>query len=115
MTMDRSARYANVLLGSWLLLSAFLWPHSPEQFTNTVVVGFLCAVLALLAAAVPPVRFVNVGLTGWLFVSAFVLPTYRTATVWHNAIAALLMLVVALTGKSVSPPRRRATGAGVLP
>jgi hypothetical protein len=45
--MERAARarYANLLLGLWLLSSAFLWAHSPAQFRNSWSVGSLCVVV----------------------------------------------------------------------
>ena len=42
-------RMANVVLGIWLFISAFLWPHAPAQMANTEIVGVLCVVFGLVA------------------------------------------------------------------
>lgn len=94
-----SPRPVNVLLGLWLLVSAFAWPHGTFQMTNTWVCGALCLLFALLSFALPAARYLNAALAVWLFVSAFALPTSGRATLWSNALVA-----VALFTFSLAPP-----------
>jgi len=48
-----TARIVNIVLGVWLFISAFLWPHTYAQMTNTWILGVLCVVFALVAMRVP--------------------------------------------------------------
>src|SRR5690349_1717021 len=54
-----SPRWLNVLLGVWLFISAFLWPHSQAQFTNTWLMGVLAVIFALLASRLNEARYLN--------------------------------------------------------
>ncbi|HET7752954.1 MAG TPA: hypothetical protein VFK85_03510 [Anaeromyxobacteraceae bacterium] len=89
------ARTLNLLVGSWLFLSAFVWRHPDPQFTNTWLVGLLCAVIAVAAVSYPRARYWNVLLSAWLVFSTLWLPHLRP-TVWNNIIVALAMLAFAL-------------------
>jgi hypothetical protein len=104
-TPNAAPRWANVVLGVWLFISAFLWPHSQAQLTNTWLMGVLCVVFALAAAYAAPVRYLNVLLAIWLFISAFALPRVTVGTTWNNAIVAILIFLVALipSGKLATP------------
>jgi hypothetical protein len=109
------ARYANIVLGTWLFLSAFLWPHSYAQVTNTWVVGLLVVALAVVSLRVPQARYMNAILAVWLFLSAFALPTLRMATVWNNALVAIAVFFVSmLPGYATGGPRTPA-GPGSTP
>src|SRR5579883_1222244 len=77
-------RIINVILGVWLFISAFVWPHTQAQMTNTWILGVLCVIFALVAMAVPWVRFLNTLLAIWLFISAWALPLVSVGTVWNN-------------------------------
>jgi hypothetical protein len=96
MTNEASPRWLNVILGGWLLLSAFLWLHSFEQSRNSMIVGGACAVMAAIALRAPDLRFVNLGIAFWLFVSVWVLPIHHDATFWNNLIVSVLMSAAAL-------------------
>lgn len=96
---DRDARYVNIGLGVYLVLSAFLWTHSSAQFTNTWVIGLIVASSAALALATPAFRYVNTVAGGWLMLSAFLLPRLSMGTLWHNFIAGLVILALSLVGR----------------
>src|SRR5262249_31763739 len=66
-------RGLNIVLGIWLFISAFLWPHFEPQFTNTWLLGIICVAAAVVALRVPWFRYVNTALAIWLFISAFVM------------------------------------------
>lgn len=92
------ARTANALLGLWLFISAFIWPHSVAQLTNTWILGVAIGITALIAYRVRYFRFVNTALSIWLFISAFALPTMMLGTAWNNAIVAVVTFVLSLVG-----------------
>ncbi|MGC4117917.1 MAG: SPW repeat protein [Myxococcales bacterium] len=101
------ARVANIVVGVWLFVSAFLWKHAPQQMTNTWILGLLCVAFALIAMAVPEARYLNTALSIWLFVSAFVLPRVSTGTVWNNVICAIAIFLLSLTPTEAVPAVRR--------
>lgn len=108
--MGRTGRYLNMALGLWLFISAFLWPHSQAQFTNSWLMGLLCIGFASLALVVPQFRYLNTALAVWLFISAFALPRISVATVWNNALVAIGIFVLSLAGAAapLAVPRRPA-------
>ncbi len=89
-------RIINVILGVWLFISAFIWPHTSAQMTNTWILGVLCVVFALVAMAVPWVRYLNTLLAIWLFISAWALPTVSPGTIWNNVLVAIAIFIVSL-------------------
>jgi hypothetical protein len=95
-----AARTINILLGIWLFISAFAWPHDLAQRTNSWICGVLCVAFALLALRVPRARWLNLILGGWVFVSAFFLGQSH-GTLWNNVLVGVAVVLVALT-----PPER---------
>jgi hypothetical protein len=89
-------RIINVILGVWLFISAFVWPHTYSQMTNTWVCGVLCVIFALVAMAVPWVRYLNTLLAIWLFISAWALPSISAGTIWNNVLVAIAIFIVSL-------------------
>ena len=92
-------RALNVVLGAWLSLSAFAWPHARWQFINTLLSGALVIVFALAACATPRVRYLNTALSAYLFVSAWCYPAFtlaEMATQWHNATVTLWILLISV-------------------
>ena len=89
-------RIINAILGVWLFVSAFLWPHSQAQLTNTWICGVLCVVFSLVAMAVPQARYLNTLLAIWLFISAWALPTVSAGTIWNNVLVAIAVFILSL-------------------
>jgi hypothetical protein len=107
-----SPRLVNAALGVWLVISAFTWPHTYPQMTNTWICGVFCLVFALTGIAIPWVRYLNTALAVWLFISAWALPAPGAATVWNNVLCAIAIFVVSLVPSSTQtlpnsllPPR----------
>ena len=111
--MRPSVRDVNVVLGVWLFLSAFLWPHTGFQLINTWMSGLLCAVFALVARNMPSARHANTGIGIWLILSTFIVPTVSAATLLNNLLVGIGILVISLLTESGVPaaggPRRAAT------
>jgi hypothetical protein len=94
-----SPRALNIVLGTWLLISAFAWPHARWQFFNTLISGVLVVVFALVACVVPWVRYLNTTLSAYLFVSAWCYPSItmaEMATQWHNATVGLWIFLISV-------------------
>ncbi len=104
-----AARWLNVALGAWLFISAFVWPHTASQQTNTWILGILCFVFALAAMRVSTARWLNTALSIWLFISVWALPHQNLATMWNNAIVAVVVFLASLVpgpGERSLTPRR---------
>lgn len=91
-------RIFNVLMGTWLFISAFMWPHSPGEAAFTMACGGLTVVFALATIYHNGFRYLNAGLAVLLFVSTLVLTGWRGLTMWHNAVLAIGLFVLALFG-----------------
>jgi hypothetical protein len=94
--LEASPRWINLVVGLWLIASTFVWPHTPLQLANALVVGAGCAIAAGLATRAPHVRYVNVGLGLWLYASGWFVPVARTATLNNHAIISAIMILIAL-------------------
>lgn len=108
--MGSQFRYANIVLGIWLFISAFLWPHGQAPFTNTWIMGIVVAVVAVMSLSVRDVRFVNTLAGIWLVISAFALPRlYGSAgvgTTANNVIVGILVFILSLATGGVSLRRQ---------
>ncbi len=90
-------RWLNLLLGVWLFISAFVWPHTVASQTNTWILGVLIAAVALAAILYrPQIRYANTVLAVYLFISTLLFPHVSQATPWNNAIVAVVVFVLSL-------------------
>lgn len=106
------ARRANLVLGVWLFISPFLWPHSLDSRPNTRIVGLLITVCAAIAVVLPVARWANTALAVWLFLSTLTIFHVETATSWDNVIVSILVLVFSLApsmDEGVRRPQRPLT------
>jgi hypothetical protein len=100
------ARLANLVLGTWLVLSNFVWRHSLLEQTNAWFVGLLCFTFAVLALGSPRARLLNRALSVWLFISALVFPSANPITRWNNAAIAIAIFAVSLVPSGQQKPIR---------
>jgi len=109
---NRGARYLNIMLGIWLFVSAFVWPHRTWQFNNTWILGVITVVVGLIALGSPAARFVNTLVGVWLVISAFSVPLLSVATRWNNVLVGVAIFIVSLVGSGADlGSRRRAISA----
>jgi hypothetical protein len=92
-----TGRIFNVLIGTWLFLSAFGWPHSPAQGLTALICGALTLLTALASIYYPRVRYLTATIAVVLFVAslATAIPRYDL-TFWHNAVFAIVIFCIAL-------------------
>jgi hypothetical protein len=90
------ARSFNLFLGGWLFLSAFLWPHSPAQFTNTWLSGLIVALVAAIALKQTVISYVNTLVGTWVLMSSFIFRTSSSATRWHDFAVGVLIIIASL-------------------
>jgi hypothetical protein len=107
-----SPRLLEILVSVWLIISAFAWPHTVAQMTNTWIVGVIGSVVALVALfADMRLRYINAALAVWLFISVWALPGAQPATIWNNVIVAFVLFLSSLStpaGSSGGRPLRHA-------
>ena len=101
-----SARIFNVLLGTWLFLSAFAWPHTTAQKMATVAAGVLTVLTALVSIYVPRVRYLTALLAVALFVTSLA-TAGMSQTFWHNAVCAIAIFIAALFDRGTVGARNR--------
>jgi len=85
-----------LLLGAWLVVSVFVWYHVPAEHANTLIVGGLIILTALVAMAYRPLRYVNMVLAIWLFISALMLTQQSAATAWNNGLVGVAVFLLSL-------------------
>lgn len=103
-TRNLWARYTNAGLGAWLVLSAFIWPHSGASQTNTWIVGLGIAVVALVALRAPAARFLNSAMGAWLVISTwFIMPHVLMGTLWHNVLVGAAVFALSMVASVATP------------
>jgi hypothetical protein len=106
---NMEARYANIGLGIWLFASAFIWPHSSAQMTNTWVTGVITVIVGIVSIGAPRWRYINTIVGAWLIISGFALPRVTGGTFWNNLLVGIAILLVSLV---VSSSADAVTGLG---
>src|SRR5215813_8041196 len=85
---------AIVVLGGWLIISAFAGPHNLAVQTNTWLVGVI-----LIAAGAAQLRgrqaaWLSGAAAAWLFVWSVILPLKTVASGWCNTLVALSVVML---------------------
>ena len=101
-------RLFNMLLGTWLVVSAFMWPHVTWQKANAIACGALVIGLSALSFYSTTARRLSTLVAIWLFVSAVFTLGLREVTLWHNAVVAIVIFTVSLSGDGVRLRHRAA-------
>lgn len=96
MDPKRYVRGMNVVLGGWLAISAFCWPHSHQQFTNAWCLGLLISAVSIVSFWVPSARYANTVLAVWLFSSSWVLQRLTEWTLWNHVVVAIAVFIASL-------------------
>ena len=99
-----SARWANIALGIWLLISTVLWHHSHGHLISTLVVAFAVITSAVSGFKVPSFRMLASAAGVWLIASLFAWPQSEAATAWHDVIVGIAIILTSAVG-----PRRERT------
>jgi hypothetical protein len=104
---NREARYVTIALGLWLFISAFVWPHSSAQMTNTWIMGVIAVIAGIVSIGAPSWRYINTAVGAWLIISSLALRRVSAGTLWNNLLVGIAILLVSLVDSSA------AAGAGV--
>lgn len=94
----------NVLAGLWLIISPYIFGFT-QGVTNSVIIGIVVAVLALIRFINPVqaswLSWINTILGIWLIVSAFVMGV-AAAPFWNTLILGIIVAVMAIWSASSS-------------
>lgn len=101
-----SARIFNVLVGTWLFLSAFAWHHTTPQGMTALICGALAVLLSLASMYVPGLRYLLAVVAVILFVTSLATADHYDRTFWHNSIMAIAIFVGALVAPNPAGTRR---------
>jgi hypothetical protein len=93
-------RWINLLIGAWVFISAFVWPHTAGAQTNTWILGALIVLASIWAMNAPRARYVNTVLAIWLFFATAAIGYAHPATGWSNMIAAVVVFILSLIPSS---------------
>lgn len=88
------ARYANMALGLWLFVSAFIWPHTMATRLNTCIVGVLVIVAATMATGIGLLRQLTGVLALWLLLTTALVYPASHITFWNNILVACGVLAL---------------------
>lgn len=102
-----AGRVGSVLLGLWLVFSAFLWEHGRAQFQNAWICGALVIVISLISiGGWRQARYGSVAISAWLFVSALLFPEDDYRTVVNHVLSSVFLLVLTLLPSGRPAPAR---------
>jgi hypothetical protein len=100
------ARYLNMLLALWLIVSAFAWRHTPQAQSEAWAIGALVFVCSLWALLNPAVRWLNALCGVWLFFTAISIPALSRASPINDAIVAIAIFLLSwVPGERLGSPR----------
>lgn len=96
----------NLVLGGWLFMSAFLWPHNDVQSLNAIISGGLAAIFALLSTRARVVHYLSAAVGAWLFWSTWFLPSRNLATAYNEMVVGIAMFFFAIIPDFMERPAR---------
>ena len=93
------------LLAAWLLLSAFVLPHTPATAAATGAAAFAVPLFAALAVGRPALRFVVTAIAVLLALTALLAPSIPTPAAISNALVAAALAALSLVSPVHAEPR----------
>lgn len=108
------ARFINIFIAMWVLVTAFAFDNPTSLFISMVAVAILVMAVEALSFFATDVRFGATVLGAWLLISGFVLPAPNDFIVWSNFLCGVTIAVLSMfrtrvrQGPWVSETRREA-------
>lgn len=93
-------RYANLLLSTWLFVSAFAWPHSRDACGAAWISAVMLGMTSFAAIWASPTRFFNVLIGGMALCWQAAAASHEPAARINGVIVSALIIALALV-----PPR----------
>lgn len=101
-----TTRIFSALIGMWLFVSAFMWPHNQAEGALTIICAVLIFLLAIASFYTIASRYANIVVAAALFIGSLALPAVTRATVWNNVIVAVAILFASLIDRGPDTVRR---------
>ena len=101
----------NMVLATWLLVSAFALPHTAATAALTIGCAFAVPIFAVVATGRPAVRFVITFIAALLAGTALLLPGMPGLSALSNGVVAALLAALSLVSP-VEEPEASAGAAG---
>ena len=92
-----TAKMFNVVVGTWLIVSAYAWPHDERMLKATIVCGLLTVLLsiaALFADRAP--RYLIIGVASILLVFSAAHVGRHDPVFWNNLVVAFVVSATVL-------------------
>lgn len=86
------ARYARLVLGAWLVISAFSWSHPPPTASNTWILGLIVIIATLATLHAQPARWIDRSAAAALVILSLPLARFSAATALHNILVAAALV-----------------------
>lgn len=91
----QTARIFNILMGLWLVASAFVLPQGRGQIASTAICGLLTVVFTALSGYDRRSRYATEFICALVVVLAFAVHPLGSATFWHNGVMGISIAVAA--------------------
>jgi len=108
-TTARSLGIINLILGIWLILSPFIFSYESGAMTNSIVLGIVVAILAIIRLSAPSQTWASWlnGIAGlWLIVSPFIFGFMQTALLWDQIIVGIVVAVLGFWNGTLAMPMK---------
>ena len=99
--------YAEILLGLWLIISAYCWPHPVPTRTNTWVFGLIIVVAGLSTVGTPSARWTDRVAAVLLVILTLPMARFSIGTAANNIIVAIAVILLSLVSERGYPLRVR--------
>jgi hypothetical protein len=86
----------NILLATWLFVTAFAFNPSPPQFWSMLIVSVGVVTFECLSIWRDQLRYVDAALGAWLILSIWVLPTRNEFIYWNNCLVGILIVALSM-------------------
>jgi hypothetical protein len=93
------------MIGAWLLVSGFSWPHSRFEVSNLILVGVLAPLFSWLSTKRDWPRYVSAASGVWLILTTLRFGTAAHITIVHNLIMGASIFVANLVATSATDYR----------
>jgi len=97
------ARYATIIVGVWLFMSALIWHHGEVVGSLDWILGLGVLVLTVFTLRQPRLHWGIAAIGVWLLIQSAVLPHIRDSTAWNERVVGVLLLVLGLVGGGKLP------------
>lgn len=90
----RGIGIANLVLGLWLIVSPFLFGYTGGAMTNSVILGIVVAILAVVRLTAPTQSWASWlnGVAGlWLIVAPFIFGFMDAAVLWNQIVVGVVV------------------------